>query len=72
MPNNKVIIIIDGYKFDVTSYLDKHPGGKKILQQYNNKDATKAFNEINGHSDGYIMGLLDEFCLGPVNDISLN
>ena len=72
MSSNKILIIIDGYKFDVTDYADSHPGGKKILQQYNNKDATKVFNEVNGHSDGYILGLLDDFCVGPVNDISSN
>ena len=41
---NKVIIIIDDYKFDVTEYLNEHPGGKKILKKFNNKDATKGFN----------------------------
>ena len=61
---NKVIIIIDDYKFDVTEYLYEHPGGKKILKKFNNKDATKAFNEVRGHSDGYCLGLLDKFCIG--------
>jgi len=61
---NKVIIIIDNHLFDVTGYMDKHPGGKKILQKFNNKDATKAFNEVRGHCDGYVLGLLDELCIG--------
>jgi len=65
---NKIIIFLDGYKFDVTTYAEQHPGGKKILQKYNNKDATKAFNEIKGHGDGYALGLLDEFCIGKVDD----
>jgi cytochrome b involved in lipid metabolism len=64
---NKIIIIIDNYKFDVTEYAKIHPGGKKILQKYNNKDATKAFNEVKGHSDGYALSLLDEFCIGKVD-----
>jgi cytochrome b involved in lipid metabolism len=64
---NKIIIIIDNYKFDVTEYAKIHPGGKKILQKYNNKDATKAFNEIKGHGDGYALSLLDEFCIGKVD-----
>lgn len=66
---NKVIIIIDNYKFDVTNYLYKHPGGKKILQKFNNKDATQAFNEIKGHCDGYVLSLLDEFCIGKCSDL---
>lgn len=61
---NKVIIIIDNHLFDVTGYMDQHPGGKKILQKFNNKDATKAFNEVRGHCDGYVLGLLDELCIG--------
>lgn len=65
---NKIIIFLDGYKFDVTTYAKRHPGGKKILQKYNNKNATKAFNEIKGHCDGYVLGLLDEFCIGKVDD----
>ena len=65
--SNKIIIFIDNYKFDVTEYANTHPGGKKILQKYHHKDATKAFNEVKGHCDGYVLGLLDEFCRGKVD-----
>ena len=43
-------------------------GGKKILQKYNHKDATKALNEVKGHGDGYALSLLDEFCIGKVDE----
>ena len=66
MCEDKTIIYIDNYQFDVTDYLSDHPGGKKILQKYHLKDATIVFNEVNGHQDGYVLGLLDEFCIGPV------
>ena len=62
----KIIIFIDDYKFDVTEYANTHPGGKKILQKYNGKDATQAFNDVRGHADGYILYLLDKFCIGKV------
>ena len=65
---NKVIIIIDDYKFDVTEYIHIHPGGKRILRKFNGKDATKEFNEVKGHCDSYVDGLLDNFCIGKVND----
>ena len=65
---NRIVIIIDNYRFDVTDYAASHPGGRKILEQYNNKDATKAFNEVRGHCDGYVIGLLDEFCIGKVDE----
>ena len=65
--SEKIIIFIDNYKFDVTEYANIHPGGKKILQKYNNKDATKAFNEIRGHYDSYVLSLLEKFCIGKVD-----
>ena len=43
---DRLIFIIDNYKFDVTEYASKHPGGRAILEKYNKKDATKLFNEI--------------------------
>ena len=66
MSNNKIIVIIDSYMFDVTKYANNHPGGKKILEKYNGKDATKEFNNVKGHCDAYVHGLLDEFCIGKV------
>ena len=63
----KIIIIIDNYKFDVTEYAHNHPGGKKILEKYNNKDATNAFNNVRGHCDAYVLGLLDKLCIGKID-----
>ena len=65
--SEKIVIFIDNYKFDITEYANKHPGGKKILEKYNNKDATNAFNNVKGHCDGYVLGLLDEFCIGKID-----
>jgi cytochrome b involved in lipid metabolism len=58
------IIIIDNYKFDVTEFASKHPGGSDILKKFNGKDATKAFNEIKGHGESVVLDLLDKFCIG--------
>lgn len=67
LKEEKIIIIIDGYKFDVTSYASQHPGGVRILKKYNNKDATKAFNEsTRGHMDGYVAELMEKMCIGKV------
>ncbi len=65
--SNKVIIIIDGFKFDVTEYVHIHPGGKKNLRKFNGKDATKEFNEVKGHCETSVDDLLDKFCIGKVN-----
>lgn len=62
--SDKIIIKIDDYLFDVTEYANNHPGGYNILKKLNNKDATEEFNSIKGHSDSYVYGLLDKFCIG--------
>ena len=62
----RIIIIIDDLKFDVTDFLKKHPGGPEIIKKYNGKDATEAFNAIRGHYDGYVDGMLDKMCMGKI------
>ncbi len=37
--------------YDVTKYLDDHPGGPEIIQDYAGKDADDMFEDI-GHSKG--------------------
>ena len=61
---NKIIITIEGYKFDITSYVDQHPGGASILKKFNGKDATEAFNAIKGHDESTVIDMLDKFCIG--------
>jgi cytochrome b involved in lipid metabolism len=63
--SDKIIIHIDGYKFDVTEYIKEHPGGS-ILALYNGKDATQAFNEIRSHCDSYVYDIMDKCCIGRV------
>lgn len=41
---------IDGKAYDVTSYVDKHPGGPTILKGCG-KDATDMFNQVEKHGD---------------------
>tara|TARA_B100000674_G_C37919584_1_gene952614 strand:+ start:1255 stop:1461 length:207 start_codon:yes stop_codon:yes gene_type:complete len=64
MEKERIIIFIEGYKFDVTDYIDKHPGGAKILKKFNGKDCTNEFNNISGHYDSNVCNLMDEMCLG--------
>ena len=69
---DKVIIIIDDHYFDVTNYLNSHPGGKKILKKFHLKDASNEFNSIKGHGDEYALSLLDKYCIGHINNVDIS
>ncbi|SPO21651.1 related to CYB2 - L-lactate dehydrogenase (cytochrome b2) [Ustilago trichophora] len=43
-------LVIEGSVYDVTSYLDSHPGGKALLLTYAGKDATQAFKTAHSTS----------------------
>ncbi|TID18165.1 hypothetical protein CANINC_003906 [Pichia inconspicua] len=43
-------IIYNGKVYDVTQYLDEHPGGEEVILDCAGDDATEAFDDI-GHSE---------------------
>lgn len=45
-------VIVKGKAYDVTEYLEKHPGGSQIILQYGGKDATAIYEPI--HPSGTI------------------
>lgn len=48
----KVLIVIGGFVYDVTSFVESHPGGKSLLITRKGHDATAAFNGgIYSHSN---------------------
>lgn len=46
---SKFIVFLYGEAYDIINLLDKHPGGKMVLLKFENKDATKEFEDF-GHS----------------------
>jgi len=46
--------------YDVTKYLDDHPGGSEIIVEYAGKDATDMFEDIGHSSEVHIILILIE------------
>ncbi|CAG5078357.1 Similar to Cyt-b5: Cytochrome b5 (Drosophila melanogaster) [Cotesia congregata] len=47
--SESIWIIIKSYVYDVTDYLNEHPGGAELIKECAGKDATSDFNNF-GHS----------------------
>ncbi|KAF5321049.1 hypothetical protein D9619_001671 [Psilocybe cf. subviscida] len=58
-------IIVHGNVYDVTDFLDEHPGGSKIILKYAGKDATAEYDPIHP-PDAITTNLPKEKHLGPV------
>jgi L-lactate dehydrogenase (cytochrome) len=59
-------IIVHGNVYDVTEFLDDHPGGSKIILKYAGKDATQEYDPIHP-PDAITTNLPQEKHLGPVD-----
>ncbi|KAE8340292.1 hypothetical protein BDV24DRAFT_134092 [Aspergillus arachidicola] len=60
-------IVVDNQVWDVTEFLEEHPGGSSIILKYAGRDATKAYSEVHAPSvltanlsQEKHMGVLDE------------
>ncbi len=55
-------IALAGKVFDVTSFINRHPGGKSVILQYAGRDATSAFHSshpyVNPHKYASCLGVL--------------
>ncbi|KAJ4710725.1 cytochrome b5 [Melia azedarach] len=61
-------IVIDNKVYDVSSYLDEHPGGDDVVLAATGKDATDEFEDA-GHSND-ARELLKSFCIGELDTSS--
>ncbi|XP_049768404.1 cytochrome b5-like [Schistocerca cancellata] len=46
---NRTVMVINNAVYDITAFLDDHPGGAEILIEQAGKDATDVFEDV-GHS----------------------
>ncbi|CAD6886769.1 unnamed protein product [Tilletia controversa] len=59
-----VWVVVDGGVYDVTEFLEDHPGGKKILVQNGGKDASEAFWTY--HSEKVLKSVAAEYKIGEL------
>ncbi|WVQ83117.1 hypothetical protein IAT38_005255 [Cryptococcus sp. DSM 104549] len=62
-------VIINGNVYDVTEFLENHPGGPEIIIANAGKDATKIFTPL--HPPDALEMLEDEQRLGPVDPLTM-
>ncbi|KAL5567700.1 hypothetical protein UlMin_024275 [Ulmus minor] len=58
-------LIISGKVYDVTPFMDDHPGGDEVLLSATGKDATNDFEDV-GHSDS-AREMMDKYYIGEID-----
>ncbi|XAR58722.1 hypothetical protein NMG60_11014221 [Bertholletia excelsa] len=58
-------LVIRGKVYDVTKFLEDHPGGDDVLISSTGKDATDDFEDV-GHSSS-ARAMMDEFYIGDID-----
>ncbi|XP_030532792.2 cytochrome b5-like [Rhodamnia argentea] len=58
-------LVIEGKVYDVTKFLEDHPGGDEVLLSATGKDATDDFEDV-GHSST-ARAMMAEFCVGEID-----
>ncbi|WFD29771.1 hypothetical protein MSPP1_000784 [Malassezia sp. CBS 17886] len=61
-------VAVHGGVYDVTEFLDEHPGGRKILLKNSGTDATSKF--VNYHPDRVIKEVAPQFRIGSLAEDS--
>ncbi|EYE97334.1 cytochrome b5-like heme/steroid binding domain-containing protein [Aspergillus glaucus CBS 516.65] len=65
-PDKGLYIIIDSNVYDVTNFVDEHPGGAKILKRVAGKDASKQFWKY--HNENVLKKYTPKLKVGEVKD----
>ncbi|KAG6579306.1 Cytochrome b5 isoform E [Cucurbita argyrosperma subsp. argyrosperma] len=58
-------LVISGKVYDVTPFMEDHPGGDEVLLAATGKDATNDFEDV-GHSDS-AREMMDKYYIGEID-----
>jgi len=59
-------IVIHDNIYDVTKFLEEHPGGEEVLLEQGGKDATEPFEDVGHSTDARTM--MKDYQIGELND----
>ncbi|GAV70689.1 Cyt-b5 domain-containing protein [Cephalotus follicularis] len=62
-------LVIEGKVYNVTKFLEDHPGGDEVLLSATGKDATDDFEDV-GHSSS-ARAMMDEFYVGEIDSSTI-
>lgn len=63
---SKTLIIIHDNVYDVSKFLEEHPGGEEVLLEQSGRDATEAFEDV-GHSQD-ARELMKDYKIGVLHE----
>eukprot|EP00933_Yihiella_yeosuensis_P005474 TRINITY_DN10998_c1_g2_i2.p1 TRINITY_DN10998_c1_g2~~TRINITY_DN10998_c1_g2_i2.p1 ORF type:complete len:429 (-),score=95.00 TRINITY_DN10998_c1_g2_i2:141-1394(-) len=61
-------LLIDGKVYDVTPFLNLHPGGGQLIVEAAAQDATSLFEQTHGEGLRYSLRLMNQFFIGDCSD----
>merc|ERR1711993_154255 len=64
--DKSIWMVIHDKVYDVTNFLDEHPGGEEILIEHAGQDATEPFEDVGHSSDSREM--MAEYLIGELNE----
>lgn len=59
-------IVVDGLVYDVTDFINHHPGGKAPFEKYAGTDATSKFKSVKNHTNPGVTTVLSTLCIGKL------
>ncbi|KAI9297344.1 cytochrome b5 [Neoconidiobolus thromboides FSU 785] len=63
--DSDLYLIVNGNVYDVTKFIQEHPGGEEVLLELGGQDATEAYLDI-GHSESADK-LLESYKVGTID-----